>query len=172
MATITLIVVIIVLTCNMAILYLPFDKKKKAILSLGVVGIMVVGGLAHNAQTESVPVILEERIANIPDPVAQQAVMARFNVSVRELNKTTAIQTPIELSVAFVLIFALVFTPILINVAKNNDDVTAMKVHLLAFSLSAVACALLLSLQFGLELTLLPWYKKTLKEERPSPALT
>ena len=70
MATITLIVVIIVLTCNMAILYLPFDKKKKAILSLGVVGIMVVGGLAHNAQTESVPVILEERIANIPDPVA------------------------------------------------------------------------------------------------------
>ena len=70
------------------------------------------------------------------------------------------------------LIFALVFTPILMNVAKNNDDVTAMKVHQLAFSLSAVACALLLSLQFGLELTLLPWYKKTLKEERPSPALT
>ena len=164
MTTYALIVVIIILTCNLAILYLPFNKQKKAVLSSVTVGFLVVACLAQNAWNNEVPVLVREKIVNADNPAAQRAMMTTFNISEEKLNTETTTPTPIELGVAVMLVLALVFTPLLTYVVRDCDNLTAKKVQQIAFSLSAVACALVLSLYYGLELMLVPWYKKRRKK--------
>ena len=180
MATLTLIVVIVFLTANLAILYLPFDKTKKAMLSAVSIGLLTVCCLAHSAWNNEIPVHICEKIKNAPNVEAQRSMMATFNVSEEMLNNhTTApaeMPTPIEFGVAFVvtviLIAALVFTPLLLLVARDDDN-TAKKVHRIAFSLNILASGFLLSLYYGLELPILPWIKKTSETKRvtSSPVL-
>lgn len=181
MATLTLIVVIVFLTANLAILYLPFDKTKRAMLSAISVGLLTVCGLAHGAWNNEIPVHICEKIKHAPNVEAQRSMMATFNVSEEMLNNHTAapaeMPTPIEFGMAFVvtviLIAALVFTPLLLLVARNDDDATAKKVHRIAFSLNILASGFLLSLYYGLELPILPWIKKTSETKRvtSSPVL-
>ena len=160
MATTVLIVVIIVLTSNLAILYLPFDKKRKAQLSLVIIGALVIFCLSHNAWNNETPVQIREKIVMIQDAQVKKSMMATFNVTEETLNIQQTAHTPIENGVAVVLVLALVFTPILLHVVVDNDDKQVKKVHLLAFTLNVVASAFLLSLYFGLKLTIIPWIKK------------
>lgn len=171
MTAFTLIVVIIFLTANLAILYLPFDKSKKAVLSLISLGVLFVFSLSHNALNYKVPVQMSEKIVLADNNVAQRSMMATFKVSEEQLNTTKKMPTPIELGVTISVILALVFTPLLLNAVKE-DDMCAKKVHKIVFSLNAVACGLLLSLYYGLELTIVPWFKKTAEKPKTSPVLT
>lgn len=171
MTAFTLIVVIIFLTANLAILYLPFDKSKKAVLSLISLGVLFVFSLSHNALNYKVPVQMSEKIVLADNNVAQKSMMATFKVSEEQLNTTKKMPTPIELGVTISVILALVFTPLLLNAVKE-DDRSAKKVHKIVFSLNAVACGLLLSLYYGLELTIVPWFKKTAEKPKTSPVLT
>jgi len=172
MTAFTLIVVIIFLTANLAILYLPFDKSKKAVLSLISLGVLFVFSLSHNALNYKVPVQMSEKIRLADNNVAQKSMMATFKVSEEQLNTTKKMPTPIELGVTISIILALVFTPLLLNAVRDEDDRSAKKVHKIVFSLNAVACGLLLSRYYGLELTIVPWFKKTAEKPKTSPVLT
>ena len=96
----------------------------------------------------------------IQDAQVKKSMMATFNVTEETLNIQQTAHTPIENGVAVVLVLALVFTPILLHVVVDNDDKQVKKVHLLAFTLNVVASAFLLSLYFGLKLTIIHWIKK------------
>ena len=172
MTTFALIVVIIALTGNLAILYLPFDKMKKAKLSAVVWVGLTVCAVFFNAQEDNIPVILKDKIAQTKNPESRKAMMATFNITEEKLNTQTEMPTPIELGVTLLLISALVFTPILLSVVRDGNDTTAKKVHQAAFSINVVACAFLLSLHYGLELTIVPWYKKISAKHKNTPILT
>ena len=188
MTTIVLLVVIIVLTCNLAILYLPFEKRKKEMLSLITVGILFICCLGYNARNNKVPVQLCNKIISIDNPYAQKSMMATFNISevemqnlsektrsasLDELLQSTTHKLPalISFGVTVVLIFALVFTPLLIFAVRKNDDKDVKKIHQIAFCLNVVAAACLLSLYYGLKLALVPWIKKS-DEEKSLPTST
>lgn len=163
MTTFTLTVVIIVLTCNLAILYLPFDKKKKAKLGLITGAFGVICALSYNAWNHEAPVYAKEIAAR--NETAQKAMMATFNVAEEKLDINTSKPTPIEQGVSIVLAFALVFTPLLLHVVKDNNDKETEMVHKVTFTLNAVASALLLSLYFGLKLTIVPWIKTSVRNK-------
>ena len=165
MTTLTLIVVIIVLLGNLGILYLPFDKKKKAVLSLISVVVLAICVLSCNAHKKEVPVLMREKIAKAENPQGQKAMMATFNLSEEQLNTKEDNPTPIEFGVTVVLVFALVFTPILINAVRDQDEKTTKKVHQKALILNALAVLLVLSLYYGLKLTIVPWIKKSQRDK-------
>lgn len=165
MATTTLIVVIIVLLGNLGILYLPFDKKKKAVLSLISTAVLVICALSCNAQKNEIPVMMREKIAKAENQQGQKAMMATFNLSEEKLNTKEDNPTPIEIGVSVVLVFALVFTPLLIYVVKDQDEKTTKKVHQKALILNALAVLLVLSLYYGLKLTIVPWIKKSQRDK-------
>lgn len=172
MATQVLIVVVVLVTCNLAILYLPFDKKMKALLGLIVAGVLVVCCLSHNAQNNDVPVYLSEKIAHMDNKSAQRSMMATFNISEEKLSTQNNMPTPIELGVTIVLVLALVSTPMLLSVAKDENENTAKKVHDVAFFLNMLAGLSMLSLYYGLKLPILPWNKKALEKGKTLPMLT
>lgn len=172
MATLTLIVVIVLLTCNAAILYLPFDKHKRSILSWVVAGVLAVCCLAQNAWNNEIPVLMREKVIKLENVSVQKSMMATFNVSEEKLNPQTEMPTPIELGGTILLVFALVFTPLLVHVAKFQDDNEAKEVHQWALTLCIAACVYLLSLYYGLKLAVMPFYNKVLGKDKTSPALT
>ena len=104
------------------------------------------------------------------------AMMAAFNVTEEQLYaepRPTEPLTPIETGVSVVVVLALVFTPILLNAAReNNDDSTAKTVHREVFTLNIVASILMLSLYFGLKLTIMPFYNKMFGKARKDLPIT
>ncbi|MBR1756902.1 MAG: hypothetical protein IJ738_05010 [Alphaproteobacteria bacterium] len=176
MATFTLTVVIIGLTCNVALLYLLSDIKKMAVWSLVGWGILAACLLSHNSEQYALPVLHTEKILNCPNPEGRMAMMAAFNITEEQLYaepKSTEPMTPIETGVAMVVVLALGLTPILLNVVKDNDDATVKTVHREVFTMNIVASVLMLSLYFGLKLTILPFYNKMFgKARKDLPKIT
>lgn len=175
MATFTLTVVIIGLTCNVALLYLLSDIKKMAMWSLVGWAGLVACVFFHNSEHYALPVLQTERIMNCQNSEGRMAMMAAFNVTEEQLYaepRQTEPLTPIETGVAVVVVLALVFTPILLNVVKDNDDSTAKTVHREVFTLNIVASILMLSLYFGLKLTIMPFYNKMFGKARKDQPIT
>ncbi|MEE6207330.1 MAG: hypothetical protein VZR95_04675 [Alphaproteobacteria bacterium] len=173
MTTWTLVVVIIVLTCNLGILYLPFDKKKKQVFSLIAAAFLLVCCFSHNALNNEVPVPIREKIQTTDNLEAKKAMMAAFSVTEEQLNATTEMPTYIELGVTVMLVLALVFTPLLLHVVREHDDETVKEVQLVAFTLNALACGLLLSLYYGLKIPTILYVKMKKSEEgKTLPATT
>jgi hypothetical protein len=175
MATFTLTVVIIALTCNVALLYLLSDIKKMAMWSLVGWAGLAACLLFHNSEHYALPVIQTERIMNCKNPEGRMAMMAAFNVTEEQLYaepRPTEPLTPIETGVSVVVVLALVVTPILLNVVKDNDDSTAKTVHCEVFTLNIVASILMLSLYFGLKLTIMPFYNKMFGKARKDLPIT
>ena len=77
-----------------------------------------------------------------------------------------------ETGVAVVVVLALMFTPILLNAVKDNDDATVKTVHREVFTLNIVASILMLSLYFGLKLTIMPFYNKMFGKARKDLPIT
>jgi 4-amino-4-deoxy-L-arabinose transferase-like glycosyltransferase len=165
MTTFTLLVVIIVLTCNLAILYLPFDNKKKVQLSLIVAAGLLICCVSYNVGKNEVPVHIKEKIAQTENIEAQKSMMATFNVTEGQLNTTTETPTYIEFGVTVMLVLALVFTPLLIVAVRDENNDTIKEVHLVALTLNALACGLLLSLYYGLKIPTIPYVKMKKSEE-------
>lgn len=175
MATTTLIVVIVILTWNLAILYLPFTQRMKAKLSLGSVALLLMFCVCNANKGDEPRQNVYRQIAwqKAHNPQAAQAMMTAFNVSEEEFNTKANKPTPIEAMVYSLLALALL-TPLLVNVVimDSDDEQKTEKGLQWIFALNVVAAACLLSLFYGLKLTLVPWYKKVLKEEKSSLALT
>lgn len=159
MTTMHLIVVIIILTWNLAILYLPFDKKQRAKLSLISAAILMVFCLfnMNNGSNSEQHICRQIAWNKIHHPETAKAMMAAFNVSEEVVEAERP--TPIEGIVSTILALALL-TPLLIYVVVY-DDKTNEKDLKLIFALNIVASVLLLSLYYGLKLTLIPWYKNS-----------
>lgn len=172
MAIILSIVIIAVVTCNLAILYFPIDKKMRVTLSAVTSGILVLCCLCDNSQRGAIPLDIKEHIAK--NPYAKQPLMARFNISEEQLNNDMTRRTPIESGVNLVLVIALVLTPVLLNIAvnKNNNEEKVKVLEGVAFTLNIVAVWLLLSLNFGFELPslMVPWIKNMPKKDGTSSA--
>lgn len=163
MATSVLIIVIITLVGNLAILFLPFGKMEKAALS-GVVGIvLIVGAVASNAATGEMPFVIREKIAKAPTPEAKQFLTARFNITEAEPENKAAAETPtpIELGVSCLVGLALTLTVVLLAAVRECDDKTAKAANSAALALNVTATGFLLSLVYGLQLSLVAWIKKT-----------
>ena len=176
MATFTLTVVIIGLTCNVALLYLLSDIKKMAMWSLVGWAGLVACVFFHNSEHYALPVLQTERIMNCQNPEGRMAMMAAFNVTEEQLYaepRPTEPLTPIETGVSVVVVLALVLTPILLNVVKeDNDDSTVKTVHREVYILNIVASILMLSLYFGLKLTIMPFYNKMFGKARKDLPIT
>jgi len=164
--TTTLFVVIIILTWNIAVLYLPFKKRQKVKLSV-ISWAILIGFCLFNIGNE---VNSEQEICNkiawmqTFNPNSAKAMMAAYNVSEEELNSKAERPTPIE-GIVFTLIAVALYTPlflyaVVIDNDNDNDKKTAKGLQLI-FALNVVASALLLSLYFGLQLALFPWIKKS-----------
>ena len=165
------IVIITVVTCNLAILYFPIDKKMRVTLCAVTSGILVLCCLCDNGQRGAIPLDIKEHIAK--NPYAKQPLMARFNISEEQLNNDMTRRTPIESGVNLVLVIALVLTPVLLNIAvnkKNNNEEKMKVLEGVAFTLNIVAVWLLLSLNFGFELPslMVPWIKNMPKKDETS----
>ena len=176
MTAIVLIVVIVFLTANLAILYLPFDKTKRAILSAISFGILTVFCGTYNACHNGIPAHIYEKIKYAPNVEAKRSMMASFNISEEKLNNYIKMHeakkpTPIELGVTLMLSVTLVLTPVLLNAVRDDKDDEAKKVYRILFSLNILASGFLLSLYYGLELPILPWAKKALKKRETSMVL-
>lgn len=164
MATTELFVVIIILVWNLAVLYLPFEKKQRARLSFISIAVLIVFCLLNNGKSNAPKPSICQQIAwnKAHHPETAKAMMAAFNISEDELTNNIKKPTPIEGMVFIVLTLALL-TPLLINVVvmEKEDDNVTKKGFQLIFALNVVASALLLSLYYGLELTIIPWIKKS-----------
>jgi hypothetical protein len=178
MATSELYVVIGALVAQLAVLYLPFSNKKKAIYSLVVFAALLLGlrlvGENDGGTKNHLPCNYREIIAR--NPYAKQTLMAAYNMTEAEIDAKQPFEegTPIERSVNLLAVMALYLTPLFIWAAicdKANDD-EIKKVHQWTFALCTVAAASLLSLYYGLELTVMPLYKKAFRKAKPSPALS
>ena len=172
-------VVIGALVAQLAVLYLPFSNKKKAIYSFLVFATLMLGlglvGENDGGTKNHLPCNYREIIAR--NPHAKQAFMATYNMTEAEIEAKQPFEegTPIERSVNLLAVLALYLTPLLIWAAICDDanDDEMKKVHQWTFALCAVGTALLLSLYYGLQLTIVPLYKKAFgKADKPSPALS
>lgn len=174
MATLALATVIVILVWNLAVLYLPFEKRMKARLSLVSFAILIgfcvfMGSHEQDSKQDIYRQIVWNQTHH---PEVAKAMMAAFNVSENELNTEEQKPTPIEASVFAILALALI-TPPLINVAIADDDSnekTDKELQML-LALNIVASALLLSLYFGLKLSVVPWISKKSMEGKTSSAL-
>lgn len=176
MATMTLIVVIIVLVSNLAIIYLPFSKAKKACLSLVVLSVFTFCSILYSDWNNDVPCDIVRVAKNSPE--AKKAMMARFNISEARMdralhpelyNKANSKEyTPTQWCIGVVefvlLIAAIIFTPVMVSCCRESSDDDAEKAYNLAWTYNVLACAFVLSLYYGLELVLLPWRKKMLEK--------
>jgi len=178
MATAELYVVIGALVAQLAVLYLPFSNKKKAIYSLVVFAALMLGlclvGESDGGNRSHLPYNYRETINR--NPYAKQTLMAAYNLTEAEIEAKQPFEegTPIERSVNLLAVMALYLTPLFIWAAicdKANDD-EIKKVHQWTFALCTVAAASLLSLYYGLQITLMPIYKKAFRKAKPSPALS
>lgn len=172
MTTLALATVIVILVWNLAFLYLPFAKRMKAKLSLVSFAILV-GFCVFNMNTDndSKQGIYRQIAWNQSrNPETAKAMMAAFNVSENELRANEP--TPIEAGVFAVLAVA-ILTPLLVNVAicDSDDDKRTDKELQWLLALNIVASALLLSLYYGLKLSVVPWISKKLMEGKTSSAL-
>lgn len=172
-------VVIGALVAQLAVLYLPFSNKKKAIYSLLVFATLLLGlrlvGENDGRTKNHLPCNYREIIAR--NPYAKQTLMAAYNMTEAEIEAKQPFEegTPIERSVNLLAVMALYLTPLFIWAARcdNFDENEMKKVHQWVFALCAVAAASLLSLYYGLQLTIVPLYKKAFgKADKPSPALS
>ncbi len=179
MATAELYVVIGALVAQLAVLYLPFNNKKKAIYSLVVFAALMLGlclvGESDGGNRSHLPYNYRETINR--NPYAKQTLMAAYNLTEAEIEAKQPFEegTPIERSVNLLAMLALYFSPLFIWAARcdDTDENEMKKVHQWTFALCAVAAASLLSLYYGLQLTLVPLYKKAFgKADKPSPALS
>jgi len=173
MTTLALAAVIVILVWNLAVLYLPFEKKMKARLSLVSFAILIgFGPFMCNEQDPKQDLYRKIAWHQIHNPQTAKAMMAAFNVSENELNTEAHKPTPIEARVFAILAMALI-TPFLINVVimDSDDDKETDRELKWLLVLNIVASALLLSLYFGLKLALVPWTKKKLMEGKTSSAL-
>ena len=172
--TMTLIVVIVVLVWNLGVLYLPFDKRMKARLSLGSFALLLMFCVCNANKGDEPKQHVYRQIVwqKARNPQAAQAMMAAFNVSEEELNTEAQKPTPIEAMVYSLLALALI-TPLLINVVvmEKEDDKATEKELQLIFALNVVAAACLFSLYYGLKLAIVPWIKKKSMEGKTSSAL-
>lgn len=165
MATSISIVVIIFLIWNFAVLYLPFDKRKKAKLSAISVAVLALFALYTNARNYQIPACITAAMVDKPAE-AKLSMMASFGIEERPSSEGKDL-TPIELGVAIFVTFAVIFVPTFIGVVRNKKDDEEEEeqqhdvqvAHKIALILCSVALALLLSLYFGLKLTLLPFIK-------------
>jgi small-conductance mechanosensitive channel len=168
MTTSQLIVVIIILIWNLAVSYLPFAKKVRARLSFISIAVLVVFCLLNMGTPQDSKQHIYRQIAwnQTHHPQTAKAMMAAFNVSEEELATKAEKPTPIE-GMVFIFLALALLTPLWINVAiiDSDDDATIEKEHQLIFVLNAVAGGLFLSLYFGLELPLIPWFKKSQEGE-------
>ena len=180
MATSVQIVVIIVLVSNLAIIYLPFSKIKKACLSLVVFFGACLCATYGNGQEGAVPSHIVEVASHGPE--AKKAMMARFNISEERMNRELN-PKPVELRkpttaelvtgmVSSMALLAILMTPFSLAMVRESSDDDAKKAYNLAWTYNVLACAFVLSLYYGLELIILPWRKKMLEEGRLFSALS
>ena len=175
MTAIELCVVIGILVAYMAILYLPFDKKKKVVYIFVVLMTATIIGMVGYDKEEGknhLPYNCEEIIQR--NPYAKETLMAAYNLS--EVDFEAAIPfkdvSPIEKMVGSMVAVALVCTPMLMFAVKDDTEKEIEKVQKSVFALCAVATALLLSLFYGLKLMIVPVYKKAFgKAEKSSQVL-
>lgn len=162
MTTSVLILVIIALLGNLFVLFMGFDKKDTAKFCGVISLIFAFCALGYNAQTGAVPEHIREKIKKAPTSEVKQCLMARFGITetVWSQQIEDEAQTPIELGVGALISFALVFSVIIPMIVRDSDNKTAKQANALVFALNAVAMAFLLSLAYGLQLSLLPWIKK------------
>lgn len=172
-------VVIGALIAQLAILYLPFSKKQRGIYSavLAVIwffGACALGGEDCNKQNpHHLPVDFRYRIERNPE--FKQSLMAMYNLTEAEIDAKQPFEEgpTLEKTVQILAVLPLLFAPLLLCVAINEyNEKETEKVNKGLFALCAVGTALLLSLYFGLKLTILPLYKKAFEKAKPSPALS
>jgi hypothetical protein len=150
MATAT-IVVIITITINIVALYLSIGKYNKlALICLAWIGLSFYA-LLDGAINSKVPAHILERIEKAPTVEGKQYLMARFSITEEMLKAEEITSTPVEAGVSVSLVFALVFTPILLIAARSDDD-KMKKLTRVALFLNIMAMAFWLSLYFGLRL--------------------
>ena len=174
MTTLELTAVIVILVWNLAVLYLPFAKRMKAKLSLGSFAILIGFCVFMSSHEQDSKQHIYRQIAwnQTHHPETAKAMMAAFNVSEEELNTEAHKPTPIEAGVFAILALA-ILTPLLINVAiydSDNDKESDKELKWL-LALNIVASALLLSLYYGLKLSIVPWISKKSMEGKTSSAL-
>ena len=172
-------VVIGVLVAHMAVLYLPFDKKKKmkyctVILMVTCVGVLMLGALFGSGEKEKphLPYNYREIIAK--NPCAKQTLMAAYGMTEIELEAKQPFEevTLGDLVQGFA-VFAFSFCPLILLCGQEDDnEMKIVKTQKWVFAFCAVACAMLLSLLYGLKLTIVPIYKKAFRKAKPSPALS
>ncbi len=161
------IVVIIVLVSNLAIIYLPFSKIKKACLSLIVFFGACLCAAYINGQQGAIPLHIVKVAHN---QEAQKAMMARFNIAEAsmdrelhpepvELRKPTTVEL-VTVMVGSMALIAILLTPFALAIVKDKKGDDAKKAYNLAWTCNVLACAFVLSLYYGLELIILPWRKK------------
>ena len=180
MATPDLYVVIFALVAQLAILYLPFSKKQRGIYSavLAVIwflGACALGGEDREKQNpHGLPVDFRYRIEI--NPQAKQSLMAMYNLTEAEIDAKQPFEEgpTLEKTVQVLAVLPLLFAPLLLCVAiKEYNEKETEKVNKTLFALCAVGTALMLSLYFGLKLTIVPIRKKVLEMwHKPSPALS
>ncbi|MBP5353129.1 MAG: hypothetical protein J6Y91_05125 [Alphaproteobacteria bacterium] len=163
MTTTALIASVLALFGNVAVVYLPFDNKKKVMLG-GIVAFVLMGFIvSQNAYTGEIPVMLRDKIAQTQNPEAKELMMAHFNVAEEQLHTEAGLQTPIELSVGILLVLALVMTPVLLKIVSDSEE--AEKVHSWLLSLNILAGMSLLSLFCGLDMPVMPFWRKNTQQE-------
>lgn len=176
-------VVIVVLVAYMAIIYFPFDKNKKLRYGVAMFIVTCIGTLVLDLSGFKVLENEDINKGRLPfnyreiiqrNPHAEQTLMAAYNVTDLEEVKPIMSGTNIEISVGAVMMSAFIFTPLLLLAAiEDCDEKKTERLHKLTFALCAVATALLLSLCYGLKLTIVPIYKKAfVRGTKSSPALS